>query len=680
MTRSSQARSDAGAVPAASSGPIAESFARYLPVFLVFIASFALYLSSMPKTVALEDDSIFILAGYFNGVSHPPGYPLYTLLLHLFTQVPIGDIAARAHASSAFFAALACCSLYCIFRLAGLGRLVAALGAMVFAFTATFWSQAIITEVYSLNVLLNLGVLLFALRLHLDYKAERMPSQTTARDFMLFSVLLGLAVANHWPLTVLAAPAYLLLIVGPFFNCRHKLVAVLPGLLVAGALYAWLYINNQSSPFINFSGRFADFGEFVAYVLRSHYASVDFQSTAGWSDKLQFFADLVLQIARELNLLLIFVAVGFYQLVKSPQTRIVGLAVTWAFLSNSLVLALLVNFDYSHLYWLVFKVYTIVSIAMLFVLAGYGMAAITAQQMMGFRDKTLIIVLLGALLLNVFFSLPQNFRHHYSWGEEYAQKIFDSVPTNAILFADGDVELGLLSYYHFIKGQRPDIELYSSSALLLDNRLFDYRLDDKKAFIETLVRENPQQQFYVANNYYGVETVSGNLYVDRLGKPETRSQQSVTSTDVDLLLRWSTRQYTRDPWTRIAIAEMRHEAIAIMTPLLKQPIEPNLKEYASRSINNLVQSDGDALRFLRQLLKDESEIDAEFYRAQLATIDRGKLTSKQDDSLYVYIAARASQARQTSELIEQARREACLNWPSPKNIHCKQPAGDRARP
>ena len=83
-------------------------FYRDPVIFLIFLSTFALYLASMPKTVALEDDSIFILAGYFNGISHPPGYPLYTLVLNWFTQIPIGDIPARAHASSAFFGALSC--------------------------------------------------------------------------------------------------------------------------------------------------------------------------------------------------------------------------------------------------------------------------------------------------------------------------------------------------------------------------------------------------------------------------------------------------------------------------------------------------------------------------------------------------------------------------------------------
>ena len=652
-------------------------FYRDPVILLIFLVTFSLYLASMPKTVALEDDSIFILAGYFNGVSHPPGYPLYTLILNWFTQIPIGDIPARAHASSAFFGALSCCSLFCIFCLIGLDRHIAALAALVFSLTATFWSQAIITEVYSLNVFLNLCLLLFALRIFLNFKPDTQESTATSRDFYLFSIVMGLALSNHWPLTVLATPAYLLLIIRPYFCLRNKLIPVLPAIVISAAAYLYLYWNNQSSPFINFSGEFASFAEFIDYVMRKHYAAVDFQSTAGLQDKLLFARDLTYQFARELNLLLVFSALGIYRLIKAPESRTIGLAMTWVVFANSLLLVLLVNFDYSLLYSLVFKVYPIVSITMLFVLAGFGLKDLLRGEKPMATNKHLAIILLLALGLNAYYSIPQNYRHHYSWGEEYAQRILSELPDNAVLFSDGEIELGLLSYYHFIKGQRPDIQLYSSSALLLENRLFDYRLEDKKAFIETFVNENPQQSIYVANNYYNVAFDSGSLVIDKLGKPAIESIRSLTSKDIDQLVKWSADDYTHDPWTRIAIANLRQKAIGIMTPALKTESDARPRQYISESILSLIQSESDALHFLRSSLNDETEINPNFFHIQLDGIQRQNLVSKQDDSHYIYIVARASQALQTREHIAKSRQLACQNWPSRKNFHCQPEATDK---
>ena len=71
-------------------------------------ALFALYALTAPRTVALEDDGLFVLSSYFLGIEHPPGFPLFTLIGHLFTHLPFGSVAYRVHLASAFFGALSC--------------------------------------------------------------------------------------------------------------------------------------------------------------------------------------------------------------------------------------------------------------------------------------------------------------------------------------------------------------------------------------------------------------------------------------------------------------------------------------------------------------------------------------------------------------------------------------------
>src|SRR5258706_2612730 len=56
---------------------------------VVFVALFSVYAYSAPRTVALEDDGLFIMSSYFLGIDHPPGYPLHTLLGRLFTLLPV---------------------------------------------------------------------------------------------------------------------------------------------------------------------------------------------------------------------------------------------------------------------------------------------------------------------------------------------------------------------------------------------------------------------------------------------------------------------------------------------------------------------------------------------------------------------------------------------------------------
>ena len=117
----------------------------------------ALYVATLPRTVVLEDDGLFLMAGVHLGVAHPPGYPLYTLILHLFTRLPFGDPAVLGHLSSALLGALACGAVYGCARLLRASLLPALTAAWLFGVSEQFWSQAIITEVYTLN-----GLLFFA--------------------------------------------------------------------------------------------------------------------------------------------------------------------------------------------------------------------------------------------------------------------------------------------------------------------------------------------------------------------------------------------------------------------------------------------------------------------------------------------------------------------------------------
>src|SRR5437868_3014165 len=80
---------------------------RFLSAAIVFAVAFVLYLFTLAPTVTLVDSGELILAAKTSGVAHPPGFPLYVLLAHLFSLLPFGSIAVRVHLASSLFAALA---------------------------------------------------------------------------------------------------------------------------------------------------------------------------------------------------------------------------------------------------------------------------------------------------------------------------------------------------------------------------------------------------------------------------------------------------------------------------------------------------------------------------------------------------------------------------------------------
>src|SRR6266540_6903349 len=161
---------------------IPSSKAELLCAGAVFLVALLLFSWTLAPTVTLTDSGELILAAQALGVAHPPGFPLWVILAHLASLVPLGNIAERINSSSAVFAALASAMLtlvvaelmiaipYLLTRkkrsaqrnkkaedshVAQLLICGPALGAgLLMAFSRTLWAYATIAEVYTLNALL----------------------------------------------------------------------------------------------------------------------------------------------------------------------------------------------------------------------------------------------------------------------------------------------------------------------------------------------------------------------------------------------------------------------------------------------------------------------------------------------------------------------------------------------
>src|SRR5689334_15507186 len=95
--------------PAAN--PLVSLKVRLICAAIVFVAAITLYSLTLAPTVTLVDSGELMLAARTLGVAHPPGFPFYVLLTHLFTWLPVGSVAERVNFASAMFAALAAAML-----------------------------------------------------------------------------------------------------------------------------------------------------------------------------------------------------------------------------------------------------------------------------------------------------------------------------------------------------------------------------------------------------------------------------------------------------------------------------------------------------------------------------------------------------------------------------------------
>jgi hypothetical protein len=71
------------------------------PAGIVLVVALVVYLRTCARTVTLVDSSEMILVRASLGVAHPPGFPAYTMIGHLFSLVPVGSVALRLAAAVA---------------------------------------------------------------------------------------------------------------------------------------------------------------------------------------------------------------------------------------------------------------------------------------------------------------------------------------------------------------------------------------------------------------------------------------------------------------------------------------------------------------------------------------------------------------------------------------------------
>src|SRR5215467_5105750 len=252
----------------------------------VFLVALVLYGWTLAPTVTLVDSGELIVVAHGLGVAHPPGFPLWVILAHLASLVPLGNVAVRINFSSALFAALACAVLTLVMAElmvtaaylparkkgaqprkrtedSGIDRLLVfapALGAgLLMAFSRTLWSYATITEVYALNALLIVTVFF----LMVGWRRRILETQTTKGEQVMIhdrwlyaaALIFGLAMGVHHVTVGLTLPAVAAVVYRTqglkFFTSRRLLYAALISIGALVAVYAYLPLAASRNPLMN---------------------------------------------------------------------------------------------------------------------------------------------------------------------------------------------------------------------------------------------------------------------------------------------------------------------------------------------------------------------------------------------------------------------------------------------
>ena len=243
-----------------------------------FVAAFV-YCSTIEPTASFWDCPEFITTGYKLEVGHPPGAPFFMLTANLFSQFASdpSQVARMVNTMSALLSATTILFLFwSITHLARklilkdwsemtLGKLIAIqasglVGALIYAFSDTFWFSAVEGEVYAYSSAFT--AIVFWLILKWEDHADEPHSD---RWLVLIAYMTGLSIGVHL-LNLLCLPAIvlvycyrrfphielkgsLLALVGSFVLVAAVLYGVVPGIITVAGWFELLFVNTLGCPF-----------------------------------------------------------------------------------------------------------------------------------------------------------------------------------------------------------------------------------------------------------------------------------------------------------------------------------------------------------------------------------------------------------------------------------------------
>jgi transmembrane protein TMEM260 (protein O-mannosyltransferase) len=248
--------------------PVRTDHARasdWLVCAIVALLTFGVYLKTLfPGLGGGGDSAKFQYVGSVLGTPHPPGYPLYVLVSFCFAQIPIGSLAWRINAMSAFFATVSAVVCLLILRRLGVSRLIAAGVALSFAFDHALWAFAVRAEVYSLTGALTALLVFCALRWHASRRE---------RDLYLTVALFALALGNHLTAAAVAPALIAFVLVTDRAAIRARTIVVSTLIIIAGLCqYGFILLRTaQNAPYLE--ARASNLRDLLAVMRASRFSN-----------------------------------------------------------------------------------------------------------------------------------------------------------------------------------------------------------------------------------------------------------------------------------------------------------------------------------------------------------------------------------------------------------------------
>jgi Protein O-mannosyl-transferase TMEM260-like len=405
-----------------------DSLANMVLPFLVAVSSLLVYSLTLAPDLTWAhyggDGGELITAAATLGVPHPPGYPTYVLLGKIVSLIPLGTTAWRFNLFSAVCAAAAAgfvtASAKSVLATNRHGDVAAAAAGLSFAFTALIWQQAVITEVYTLNLLM-LSICLFSLL------SGAAPHVT--------GLFLGLGITTHLSSLIIMPLAFYLT---PKAQWKSLGAGTVVGLLPLAAVPL---LARSDSPVV--WGDPSSLSRWAYHISgRLYYPNLRAPQSRSWLPGVFQLGGTILRQYAWVGWLFIILGAVNDQLGRRESAALLGTSLAY------LIFAFFYQSDDSF-----------VNLLPIFVLLSPLLAAGLA------RAGTLSLLFPIGLLLISWHSASL---HGEKGPRPLAEQLLNSAPAEAVLITAGDRSIFALWYFQHVEDMREDLIIIDNSLLAFD--------------------------------------------------------------------------------------------------------------------------------------------------------------------------------------------------------------------
>ena len=414
---------------------------QYSPVLCGTIA-FISYLLTLCPTVFVEGSGELIGATHLLGTPHPTGYPLYVLLARCLANFfPWGEPALQVNLATAFISSIGVCLFVGILRDRGVNWIASSGAALCFGYSATYWGQATISEVYGLSIVFFILAVRYGLQA-IERKNERL--------FCLLAWLMGLGLTAHLNQALLA-PALICLILFRWRKILFRgrlLVKSLLSLIGGYSIVLYLPIRNGLGPGFHW-GDISTASDLWGHLTGAIYSRSFFSlPVEGLLINTRRFVTLFVEEWH--GLLVPLIIWGGYCAFKKDKNLFFLITLT---IITNLLIALNYHRDPNGI-----AVFFLITFAGVSLFLGYGLDHI--GSLLGNEWKRALVTFLAvACVAGSQWAKADLSNENLAY--EYGQSVLRDLPKNAILITDGDDASYVLDYLIRIEKMRKDVSIYN---------------------------------------------------------------------------------------------------------------------------------------------------------------------------------------------------------------------------